>query len=450
VSSDAASSDRAGGRAPLPARRAGARRARLLVAAAAMLAAGLTLIACTSSSGGTQAGAPAGASTTPAGTESQSSSPTQTPTPEIPDAVITTSPTAHATVSPVQPVTVAVSEGKLTSVKLVNALGKSVAGALSADQTSWKNTEVLGYGKTYTLTAAAVNAAGRPTTKTSTITTLTPGNMTMPYLNTTAGQSLQNGATYGVGIVPVVHFDEQVTDRAAAEKALLVSTSPHVSGVWNWVDAQNVHWRPRNYLAPGTRVTVRANVYGVQVGPGLYGQADQSVSFKIGAKHVSIADDNTHLVKVYFNDRLVKTMPTSMGQGGWVTGTGGQQISLWTMPGTYTVIGHYNPVLMDSSTYGLPVNSLKGYKEYIYQATQISTDGIYLHQLDTTVWAQGHTDVSHGCLNLSYENAHFFYTTSQVGDIVQVRNTGGPKLQIWQNCDWSVPWATWVKGSALH
>jgi lipoprotein-anchoring transpeptidase ErfK/SrfK len=139
-----------------------------------------------------------------------------------------------------------------------------------------------------------------------------------------------------------------------------------------------------------------------------------------------------------------------MGQGGWVSGSGGQQISLWTMPGTYTVLGHYNPVLMDSSTYGLPVNSPKGYKEYIYQATQISTDGIYLHQLDSTVWAQGHTDVSHGCLNLSYDNAHFFYTTSQVGDVVQVLHTGGPKLQIWQNGDWSVPWSTWVMGSALR
>jgi lipoprotein-anchoring transpeptidase ErfK/SrfK len=296
----------------------------------------------------------------------------------------------------------------------------------------------------------AVNPAGTPVTKTATFTTLTPGNMTMPYLNTTGGQALQNGATYGIGIVPVVHFDEQITDRKAAEKALTVTTSTHVTGVWNWVDAQNAHWRAKNYLTPGTRVTVSAKVYGVQVGPGLYGQADQSVSFRIGAKHVTIADDKTHLVKVYFNNKLVRTMPTSMGQGGYVSGTGGQQISLWTMPGTYTVIGHGNPVLMDSSTFGLPVNSPKGYKEYIYLATQISTDGIYLHDLETTIWAQGNTDVSHGCLNLNLANAQFFYNTSQIGDIVQVTNSGGPALQIWQNGDWSVPWTQWVKGSALH
>lgn len=282
------------------------------------------------------------------------------------------------------------------------------------------------------------------------LTTLAPANMTMPYLNTTGGLSLRNGDTYGVGIVPVVHFDEPITDRAAAEKALIVNTSPRLMGVWNWVDSQNVHWRPRTYFPPGTKLTVTAKVYGVRVGPGLYGQSDQSVSFTIGAKHVSIADDKTKRVKVYFNDKLVRTMPTSMGQGGYVTGAGGQQISLWTMPGTYTVIGHKDPVLMDSSTFGLPVNSPKGYKEYIYKATQISTDGIYLHQLDSTVWAQGNTDVSHGCLNLNKANAQFFYTTSQVGDVVQVINTGGPKLQVWQNGDWSVPWSTWTKGSALR
>jgi lipoprotein-anchoring transpeptidase ErfK/SrfK len=119
------------------------------------------------------------------------------------------------------------------------------------------------------------------------------------------------------------------------------------------------------------------------------------------------------------------------------------------MPGSYTVIGHANPVLMDSASFGLPENSPLGYKEYIYLATQISTDGIYLHQLDTTVWAQGNTDTSHGCLNLNQANARWFYNNSVVGDVVQVKNTGGPGIQIWQNGDWSVPWSTWVKGSAL-
>ena len=66
------------------------------------------------------------------------------------------------------------------------------------------------------------------------------------------------------------------------------------------------------------------------------------------------------------------------------------------------------------------------------------------------MWAQGNTDTSHGCLNLSGENAAWFYDFSQPGDVVEVRNTGGPPLQVWQNGDWTLPWGEWLKGSALQ
>ena len=99
-------------------------------------------------------------------------------------------------------------------------------------------------------------------------------------------------------------------------------------------------------------------------------------------------------------------MPTSMGMGGSQT-IGGRTFSFWTQPGIYTVMDKANPVIMDSSTYGLPINSRLGYRETISHATRISPDGIYLHQLDDTVWAQGNTNVSHGCLNLNAANAFF-------------------------------------------
>jgi hypothetical protein len=44
----------------------------------------------------------------------------------------------------------------------------------------------------------------------------------------------------------------------------------------------------------------------------------------------------------------------------------------------------------------------------------------------------------------------WFFNFSLPGDVVEVRNTGGPPLQIWQNGDWTVPWSEWLKGSALH
>ncbi len=214
------------------------------------------------------------------------------------------------------------------------------------------------------------------------------------------------------------------------------------------MDDQTAHWRPAKYYAPGTTVSVAANIFGQRLGDGLYGQDNATARFTIGAAHVSVADDITKTVSVFDNGKLVRAMPTSMGKGGSQT-IAGRTFSFWTPPGVYTVIDKAEEVTMDSSTYGLPVASSMGYKLKIPYATRISTDGIYLHQLNATTWAQGNTNTSHGCLNLNGENALWFYNFSQPGDVVEVRHTGGPGVEIWQNGDWTIPWGEWLKGSAL-
>ena len=370
------------------------------------------------------------------------------PSPIVPAALSILPPAGASDVSPSGRVLVTANSGTLDTVQLVNDAGKSIPGVMTPDAKTWKPSTQLGYGRTYTLTIAARGPGGMPSRQTSSFTTVTPSNQTEVYLNTVAGASLQEGATYGVGTVVVAHFDGPITDKAAAEKHLQVTTTPKVTGSWNWIDDQTAHWRPEKYYAPGTSVTVAANIYGAALGDGLYGQDDEEVSFRIGDSHVSIADDTTKQVSVYDNGKLVRTMPTSMGMGGTET-IGGTTLSFWTPPGIYTVMDKANPVIMDSSTFGLPINSRLGYRVTIPYATRISADGIYLHQLNATVWAQGNTNTSHGCLNLNRDNAKWFYDFSVPGDVVEVRNTGGPPLQLSQNGDWSVPWDQWRTGSAL-
>ncbi|HUO40397.1 MAG TPA: Ig-like domain-containing protein [Mycobacterium sp.] len=370
------------------------------------------------------------------------------PPPPAPATVtITPTPDAHD-VDPLGQVSVTAALGTLTDVEMVNDAGKPVEGIMTPDNTTWKPAVALGYGRTYSITVKSRGTRGVSTTQVAKFSTLTPGNQTKVYFHTTSGATLQDGGRYGVGTVVVAHFDEPITDRAAAERRLVVTTSPPVQGSWYWVDDQNAHWRPEHYFAPGTTVTAAANVYGAALGGGLYGQEDSHVSFTIGDAHISIADDATKQVSVYNNGTLVRTMPTSMGMGG-TQEIAGHTLSFWTPPGVYTVLDKGNPVIMDSSTFGLPINSRLGYRESINYATRISTDGIYLHELDATVWAQGNTDTSHGCLNLNADNAIWFYNFSQPGDVVEIRNTGGPPLQISQNGDWTVPWDQWLKGSAL-
>jgi lipoprotein-anchoring transpeptidase ErfK/SrfK len=359
-------------------------------------------------------------------------------------------------ISPVKPVTVSIANGRLTDVTMLNADGKHVRGAIDPDGTSWHNTEVLGYSKTYRIIAKGVSEDGSPITKRSRLTTLTPNNMTLPSMERIGGYAMDRGAKYGVAIVLVVNFDEPIPNKAAAQRALEVTTTPHVDGSWYWSDDHTVHFRPKEYWPSGTQVQIKANVYGKNLGQGLYGQADVSTSFTIGRRQVTVAYDtapkSVNKVKVYdATGHVLRTMNTSMGEH---TGeeVNGQWINFYTLDGTYTVIAHEQPANMCSSSYGLPPNAPGGYEcEAIYNATKISIDGIYLHELTTTIWDQDHGyDVSHGCLNLNTANSLWYFNHSMIGDPVEIHGAkGAPRLQVWQGGDWTVPWKQWLKGSAL-
>ncbi|MEH3139816.1 MAG: Ig-like domain-containing protein [Mycobacterium kyogaense] len=346
-------------------------------------------------------------------------------------------------------VKVTATSGKLTDVRMHNESGRPIAGRIVGEGSGWEPTEKLGYGRTYSIVATGRGTDDRTATAESRFSTVVPRHQAAVTVGSTSGARLADGGTYGVGTVIVAAFDRPIVDRGAAERSLTVTTSPKVEGAWNWITDRKAHWRPQQYYPAGTRVSVDASLYGIDLGGGTFGEADRTVRFSIGESRVTIADDATKQVSVYEDGTLLRMMPTSMGRGGTET-VGGKTIAFWTQPGVYTVMDKQNPVLMDSSTYGLPIDSPSGYKISVPYAVRISPDGIYLHEREATVWAQGNTNVSAGCLNLSLDNARWFYELSRPGDVVEVRNTGGAPLEQWQNGDWSVPWSQWVAGSALR
>ena len=329
------------------------------------------------------------------------------------------------------PVTVNAAAGVLGAVTLVNEEGRVVAGELSPDAVTWRSAEPLGYNRTYTLNAEALGLGGVARSS-ATFETHSPRNLTMPYV-------LPNdGEVVGVGQPLAVRFDEPISDRLAAQRAITVTTTPPVEGAFYWLNDREVRWRPAQYWRAGTAVQVQVNTYGVDLGNGLFGQENVASRFTIGDEVIATADDTTKTMTVRVNGDVVKTMPISMGKD-----------KTPTDKGTYVIGDRYSFLVMDSSTYGVPVNSPDGYRTEVNWATQMSYSGIYVHAAPWSVGSQGRANVSHGCLNVSTENGKWFYDNTRRGDIVEVVNTVGPTLSGTDGLgDWNIPWAQWKAGNA--
>ncbi|WP_431949266.1 L,D-transpeptidase [Nocardia lijiangensis] len=334
-------------------------------------------------------------------------------------------------VSPGMPMTFKVDDGKFTNVTLVNQQGKQVSGALAPDGRTWETAEVLAYGKTYRLTADAIGLGGANTTTLS-FTTSSPNNQTKPYLIPGEGEVV------GIGQPVAIQFDENIPDREAAQDAIKITTNPPVEGAFYWVNNREVRWRPEHFWAPGTRVDIQVNVYGKNLGNGLYGQDNITSHFTVGDAVIFTADDDTHQVTVEQNGQVVRTMPTSMGKD-----------STPTDNGIYIVADKHEKIIMDSSTYGVAVNSSDGYRTPVDFATRISYSGIFFHSAPWSVGQQGYSNASHGCLNLSPANAQWVFNFAKRGDITIIKNTVGGTLSGTDGLgDWNIPWSEWKAGNA--
>lgn len=323
-----------------------------------------------------------------------------------------------------EPVTVRDDKG-IDSVTLTDGVGNEVEGSFNEDKTEWTADGKMEYSSTYSLEATA----GDETLSTS-FTTFSPA------LLTNASLAPLDGSTVGVGQSVALRFDEAPGDRQAVEDAITVTTEPKVEGAFYWITANEVRWRPEEYWAPGTEVTVDADLVGKDLG-GMYGQIDRSASFTIGDDVRAVADNATKTVTVTRNGEVVRTMPTSMGMPGHDT-----------PEGIYQIGDQFEALTMDSQTFGLALDA-GGYVTDVQYATQMSYSGIYFHAAPWSVWAQGNTNTSHGCLNLSVEDARWVYENLKRGDIAEVKGTGGGQLEGYDGLgDWNIPWSTWSAGNA--
>lgn len=334
-------------------------------------------------------------------------------------------------VQPGQPIVVKATEGAITDVKIKKASGGYIKGDVSDDGATWTSTEPFGYGRSYSVKATA-SGVGGTTTSTTKFTTRSPQNQTAAYI------SPPDGETVGVAQTVGVRFDEAIADRKAAQNAITITSNPKVEGAFYWISDQEVRWRPENYWKSGTKVSVKVNIFGIDLGDGTFGQDNVSSSFKVGRDLQLSVDDGNKIVVVKRDGKVIRRMPTSMGKDAAPTNNG-----------IYMIGDRVDHIIMDSSTYGVPTDSADGYRTPVDYATQMSYSGIYLHAAPWSVWAQGNTNTSHGCLNLSPEDALWVVRNTLRGDPVTVTGTVGDPLPGADGLgDWNIPWKTWKKGNA--
>ncbi len=335
-------------------------------------------------------------------------------------------------VPPLTPISVGVAAGTLRSVTLTNPDGVAVPGAPTADGLAWTSTEKLGYGRTYTVTAEAADAAGAVTIQRYSFSTLTPTHQTA------VSMFPRDGMTVGVGQPVALTFDEPVTDKAAVEAATTVTTSPAVEGAFHWISDTELRWRPREFWPAGTTVQVAAMIYGRDLGGGSFGREDRTARFTIGQAKIAVVDDATHTMTVTVDGAVVTQMPVSLGRDKYPT-----------YHGVHVVAEKYESKVMDSSTWGL--TGTDAYRTKVDWATRISSSGEFVHAAPWSVDEQGVANVSHGCVNVSTENARWFYENFSFGDVVDIHGTVGPPLQVWDGFgDWQVPWETYVQGGVRN
>ncbi|MFD7705093.1 Ig-like domain-containing protein [Streptomyces caelestis] len=339
---------------------------------------------------------------------------------------------------------VTVAKGTLTEVKMTTADGTAVAGEISADKKSWKPSTQLERATTYKLSATAEDSAGLAAHENASFTTVAPDNS---FIGTFTPD---DGTTVGVGMPVSINFDKAITNKAAVQKGITVSTTSGQEVVCHWFNANRMDCRPDEYWQEGSTVTLKLALDGVEGAEGVVGVQQKTVTFKIGRNQVTYVDAKTKQMKVTQDGKTVRTIPISAGAP-----------ENKTYEGQMVISEKFKETRMNGATVGFTDDDGKG--EYdikdVPHAMRLSTSGTFIHG---NYWGAksifGSVNTSHGCVGLSDAKGAndpstpgaWFYDNSIIGDVVVVQNTGDKTIAPDNGLNgWNMSWEQWKAGSAV-
>ncbi|TQJ55329.1 lipoprotein-anchoring transpeptidase ErfK/SrfK [Streptomyces sp. SLBN-115] len=339
---------------------------------------------------------------------------------------------------------VTVSKGTLTTVTMTTSDGTAVEGALSADKTSWKPNTQLERSTTYKVAAEAKDSGGLVAHENASFTTVSPDNSFIGNFTP------ENGSTVGVGMPVSINFNKEITNKAAVQKGVTVTSTSGQEVVCHWFSTQRMDCRPEDYWKENSTVTLKLALDGVEGADGVIGVQQKTVTFKVGRNQVSYVDAKTKQMKITHNGAVIKTIPISAGSP-----------DNKTYEGQMVMSEKFKETRMNGATVGFTDDDGKG--EYdikdVPHAIRLTNSGTFVHG---NYWGAksifGSVNTSHGCVGLSDTKGandsgtagYWFYTNSIVGDVVVVKNTGDKTVSPDNGLNgWNMDWAQWKAGSAV-
>jgi lipoprotein-anchoring transpeptidase ErfK/SrfK len=204
------------------------------------------------------------------------------------------------------------------------------------------------------------------------------------------------GQKVGVAMPVTITFAQSITDRGAAERTVAFTSPATPAGSFTWLNDRVLQWNPKGFWPAHSNIIVTAG--------------GAKTSFESGAAVVGVADIDAHKFTVSIDGQVVRDMPASMGKPKFPTPIG-----------TFAALEKQSVVIMDSRTIGIPLSDPEGYKLTVNDAVRVTWGGVYVHSAPWSVASQGNSNVSHGCINLSPENADWYYNTVHIGDPIIVQ-----------------------------
>ncbi|WP_435882758.1 L,D-transpeptidase [Streptomyces xanthochromogenes] len=332
-----------------------------------------------------------------------------------------------------EPVKVTLADGRLQTVSVTDAKGGRLDGRLSADGKTWTSVRTAAPGTSYSVEAkddkggsAKAEFATAAPDKVNKLT-LAPGK----------------DSTVGVGQPLSIVFDHPVKNKAEVEKQLKVTTSNNTEGSWGWMEdysgKSRVDWRPKDYWKSGTKVTLEANLNGVDSGPsGGWFVKDYKTGFTVGKNQLVKIDLDSHHLKLFRDGELVKDVPMSAGT------PGGEKAS-WR--GKTVLMSKEGTINMKSETVGLG----DAYDKMVDYSMRLTWSGMYAHAAPWNASYFGSANKSSGCIGMSDANAKFVYDSVQVGDPFEITGDDAKDTQALNNGygEWNLTYDAWKAKSAL-